>query len=63
MSKNSFSDPNARLVFSIDNTQQRIWNAVVIGTVDTNPAPAAIGAFGAADANRDSALTGHFYSK
>ena len=63
MSKNSFSDPNARLVFSIDNTQQRIWNAVVIGTVDTNPALAAIGAFGAADANRDSALTGHFYSK
>jgi len=63
MSKNSFSDPNARLVFSIDNTQQRIWNAVVIGTVDANPAPAANGAFGAADANRDSALTGHFYSK
>ena len=63
MSKNSFSDPSARLVFSIDNAPQHIWNAMVIGTVDPDPGPTVDGVFGAADANRVHALTGHFHAK
>ena len=63
LSKNSFLDPNAQLIFSIDSAQQHIFNAKVLGAIDPAPAPLSNGAFGAADTQSDNALTGHFQGK
>ena len=61
--KNSFFDPNAQLIFSIDSAQQHIFNAKVLGAIDPAPAPLSNGAFGAADTQSENALTGHFQGK
>ena len=61
--KNSFLDPNAQLIFSIDSTPQHIFNAKVLSAIDPAPAPLSNGAFGAADTQSDNALTGHFQGK
>ena len=63
LSKNSFLDPNAQLIFSIDSAQQHIFNAKVLGAIDPAPAPFSNGAFGAANTKSDNALTGHVKSK
>ena len=63
LSKNSFLDPNAQLIFSIDSAQQHIFNAKVLGTIDPAPAPPSNGAFGAADTQSDNALIGYFQRK
>ena len=63
LSKNSFLDPNAQLIFSIDSAQQHIFNAKVLGAIDPAPAPLSNGAFGAADTEFDNALIAHFQSK
>ena len=63
LSKNSFLDPNAQLIFSIDSAQQHIFDAKVLGAIDPAPAPLSNGAFGAADTESDNALIGHFQSK
>ena len=39
LSKNSFLDPNAQLIFSIDSAQQYIFNAEVLGPINPAPAP------------------------
>ena len=61
--KNSFLDPNAQLIFSIDSAQQHIFNAKVFGAIDSAPATLSNGAFGAVDTQSDNALAGHFLSK
>ena len=61
--KNSFLNPNAKLIFIIDGAQQHIFNAKVLGAIDPAPAPFSNGAFGAANTKSDNALTGHFKSK
>ena len=63
LSKNSFLDPNAQLIFSIDCAQQHIFNAEVLGPINPAPAPLSNRAFGAADTQSDNALIGHFQSK
>ena len=63
LSKNSFLDPNAQLIFSIDSAQQHIFNAEVLGPINPAPAPLSNRAFGAADTQSDNALIGHFQSK
>ena len=63
LSKNSFFDPNAQLIFSIDSAQQHIFNTKLLGAIDPAPAPLSNGAFGAADTQSDNALTCHFQSK
>ena len=63
LSKNSFLDLNAQLIFSIDRAQQHIFNAIVLGPIDPAPAPPSNGAFGAADTQSENALIGHFQSK
>ena len=63
LSKNSFLDPNAQLIFSIDSAQQHISDAKVLGAIDPATAPLSNGAFGAADTQSDNALIGHFQSK
>ena len=63
LSKNSFLDPNAQLIFSIDSAQQRIFNANVLGAIDPAPAPLSNVAFAAADTQSDNALIGLFQSK
>ena len=63
LSKNSFLDPNAQLIFSIDGAQQHIVNAKVLGAIDLAPVPSSNGTFGAADTQSDNALIGHFQSK
>ena len=60
LSKNSFLDPNAQLIFSIDSAQQHIFNAKVLGPINLAPAPLSNGAFGAADTQSDNALIDHF---
>ena len=59
LSKNSFLDPKAQLIFSIDSVQQHIFDAKVLGAIDPAPAPLSNGAF----AQSDNALIGHFQSK
>ena len=63
LSKNSFLDCNAQLIFSIESAQQHIFNAKVLGAIDPAPAPLSNRAFGAADTQSDNALIGHFQSK
>ena len=63
LSKNSFLDPNAQLIFGIDSAQQHIFNAKVLGAIDPAPAHLSNGAFSAADTQPDNALIGHFQSK
>jgi len=60
LSKNSFLDPNAQLIFSIDSAQQHIFNAKVLGAIDPASAPLSNGAFAAADTQSDNALIGQF---
>lgn len=63
LSKNSFLDPNAQLILSIDSAQQHIFNSKVLGAIDLAPQPLSDGAFGAADRQSDNALVGYFQNK
>ena len=63
LSKNSFLDPNAQLIFSIDSAQHRIFNAKVLGAIDPAPVQLPNVALDAADKQSDNALIGHFKSK
>jgi len=63
LSKNSFLDPNAQLIFSIDSAQQHIFNAKVLGAIDPAPAPLSNCTFGAVEKQSNNALIGHFQSK
>ena len=60
LSKNSFLDPKAQLIFSIDSAQQHIFNAKVLGAIDPASAPLSNSAFAAADTQSDNALIGQF---
>ena len=62
LSKHSFLDPNAQLIFRIGSVQHRIFNAKMLGAIDPAPAQLPNGAFGAADKQSDNALIGHFQS-